>query len=201
MRPEVIEIIKTRRSTRKYDARQVPEEILSEILEAGRYAPSSRNAQNAHFLVITNTEIRDRIGDIVRSSIAKFEETEDMYMFLRNAVRLSKKGKFRFHYNAPVLVLAAAPENADNAVIDCAVALENMMIAANAMDLASCWVNQIAWLCGTEEEKELNDLLISIGMKKGEKVFGAVVLGYAGTEDGLPLREPLPRTGNVITRI
>ena len=81
---------------------------------------------------------------------------------------------------------------------DCACALENMMVAANALDLGSCWINQLHWLT---EEPQLREYLKQLGMKENEQVYGAVALGYPDTEDGLPVRTPLPRTGNEVVRI
>ena len=71
-----------------------------------------------------------------------------------------------------------------------------MMIAANAFDLGSCWINQIHWL--TEDEKMLA-YLRELGLKENERVFVSMALGYP--KDGLPNRKPLPRKGNEVTFI
>ncbi|MDO5122284.1 MAG: nitroreductase, partial [Erysipelotrichaceae bacterium] len=70
------------------------------------------------------------------------------------------------------------------------------MIAANALDLGSCWINQLKWL---NENEVVLPYLRSLGLEEGELVYGALALGYPDTEDGLPNRKPLERRGNKVT--
>ena len=81
---------------------------------------------------------------------------------------------------------------------DCACAIENMMVAANALDLGSCWINQLRWL---NEEPELVGYLQSLGMKEDERIYGAVIIGYPATESGLPNRNLMQQKGNEVTFI
>ena len=81
---------------------------------------------------------------------------------------------------------------------DCACAIENMMIAANALDLGSCWINQLRWL---NEEPALVEYLQSLGMKENERIYGAVIIGYPATESGLPNRNLMVQKGNKVTYI
>ena len=70
------------------------------------------------------------------------------------------------------------------------------MLMANALDLGSCWINQLKWL---NENPAIVEYLRSLGLKETERVYGALALGYADTEDGMPVREPLTRSGNEVT--
>ncbi len=70
------------------------------------------------------------------------------------------------------------------------------MIAANALDLGSCWINQLRWL---NEEPSLTEYLRSLGMKENERIFGAVIIGYPASETGLPDRRLMPQKGNEVT--
>ena len=79
---------------------------------------------------------------------------------------------------------------------DCACAMENMMVAANALDLGSCWINQLRWL---NEDPRLVAYLQSLGMKEYERVDGAVIFGYPA--NGLPKRNRMTQKGNEITLI
>ncbi len=192
------ELIISRRSTRKYKADPVPEELLSKVVEAGRYAPSGGNSQTTHFLVIKNADVLRNLAKLAQRSFAAMEITEGMYRSLANAVRAAKKGGYVFYYNAPVLIVTANKKDYGNNMADCACALENMMIMANALDLGSCWINQLRWL---SEDPAILAALRELGLAEDERVYGGVVIGYADTEDGLPLREPLPRKGNPVTVI
>ena len=190
--------IRSRRSTRKYQTRPVEDEKLTQVIEAGRYAPSGGNNQTTHFIVIRNPEVLDRLARLAEQAFARMEETPDMYRSMRNCVRASKKGGYVFHYHAPVLIVTANQKNYGNNMVDCACALENMMLMANALDLGSCWINQLRWL---NEDPEILAVLRELGLTEDERVYGSLALGYADREDGLPDRRPLPRTGNPVTYV
>ena len=195
---EVLEAIKTRRSTRKYMDKAVESDRLEKVIEAGRYAPSGGNSQTTHFIVVTNKDVLKKLEEKVVSAFSAMEETPGMYKSMAFAIRASKTGKFIYDYSAPVLIITANQKSYGNNMADCSCALENMMIAANELDLGSCWINQLRWL---NENEEILDIMYSLGMDENERVYGALAVGYPDTESGLPVREPLERTGNKVTYI
>ena len=192
----MLELIKSRRSTRKYKTQDVPEEMLNQVIEAGRYAPSGGNCQSTHFIVVKNKEIMAELADLVQQEFAGMEITPGLYKSIVNSINLSKTGKYVFHYNAPVLIITANQKDYGNNIADCACALENMMLMANALDLGSCWINQLKWL---NENPVILGYMKKLGMDETERVYGALAVGYPDTADGLPVREPLKRTGNRVT--
>ena len=194
----MLDFIKSRHSTRKYRPDPVPEEALQQIVEAGRFAPSGSNSQTTHFMVIRNPELLDRLKVLVRQEFAKMDLTPGLYISLANAIRASKKGSYIFNYGAPVLIVLANRIGYGNAQADCSCAAENMMLMANALDLGSCWINQLRWL---NENPVIVECLRGGCLGEDERVFASVAVGYADTPDGLPLRKPVPRTGNPVTWI
>ena len=186
----------TRRSTRKYLDKEVSQELLEKIIETGRYAPSGGNSQSNHFLVIQNKQIIDHLVKMVERAFSQMEITENMYRSLQNSINLSKKGEYVFCYNAPVLIIAANKKGYGNNQADCALALENMMLEANELDLGSCYINQLKWL---NENQKILSYLQSLGMNEDERVYGSLIVGYPDTNDGKPLRKVLPRKGNEVT--
>lgn len=191
-----LEWIKSRRSTRRFQDRAVEREKIEQVLEAGRYAPSGGNSQSTHFLVISNPEVLNRLTVMVRSAFAAMEETPGMYRSIVSSIRASKAGNYVFHYNPPVLILTANQKAYGNNIADCACALENMMLQANALDLGSVWINQLKWL---NEDPAILACLQSLGLEPEERVYGALALGYAA--EGLPNRTPAARHGNPVTWI
>ena len=121
-----------------------------------------------------------------------------MYASMKHSVTAAKKDGYVFCYNAPVLIAVANRKGYGNNIADCACAIENMMVAANALDLGSCWINQLKWL---NEETEILEYLRSLGLKEDERVYGAVIIGYPATESGLPDRRRMILKGNEVTRI
>lgn len=191
---DAIVAILTRRSTRRFDNKIPDKEIIQKVVNAGRYAPSGANSQTSHFIVITNKEVLKEIAELVQGEFAKMEISEDMYVSLKGSINASKKGDYVFHYNAPVLIVIANKKGYGNAIADSSCALENMMIAANAFDLGSCWINQLHWL---DDNERIRTFLEGYGLKKDETITGGLALGVS--ENGLPNRKPLDRKGNVVT--
>ena len=193
---EALEAIYTRRSTRNYKPNAVEKEKLTKILEAAQQAPSGGNNQTNPFLVLHNRAVLEQLLALTEAGFRKMEADETTYPSLRHAIEASKKGGYVFCYNAPLLIAVANRKDYGNNIADCACALENMMVAANALDLGSCYINQLRWL---NEDEALLDYLRSLGMKENERVYGAVIVGYPAS--GLPNRSLMAQKGNEITWI
>ena len=193
---DMLQFIKSRRSTRAFAQRPVEQDKLEEVIEAGRYAPSGGNSQSCHLIVVKDRAVLDKLAELVESAFASMEETPGMYSSMVNSIRRARAGGYRFHYDAPVLIITANKKDYGNNMADCACMLENMMLMANALDLGSCWINQLKWL---QNDPALLEYMMSLGMRGDERVYGALAVGYANTADALPVREPLPRKGNEVT--
>ena len=194
-REEALELIRTRRSTRAYSDKPVKNELLEQLLEAGRYAPSGGNSQTTHFIVIENKEVLAELAELVQQEFAKMEATPGMYRSMASSITRSKAGGYVFHYNAPVLILTANQADYSNNIADCSCALENMMIMGNALDLGTCWINQLKWL---NENEVITEYLKNLGLEENERVYAALAVGYPQAELN---RTPLARTGNKVTKI
>jgi Nitroreductase len=194
MENQVIEVIRRRRSIRKYRSEQISDDELSKIIEAGRYAPSGGNNQTSHFVVIQNEEILQKLKRLALEEFSKMEVTEDTYKSLKSAILRSKTGNYDFTYHAPTLVVAANVRGYGNAMADCAVALENMMLVATSINIGSCWVNQLKWLADNDIIKKYME---SLGIPKSEVVCGGIILGYSDQKEFAPLE----RKGNRVTYI
>ena len=190
-----LEAIKTRRSTRKFQAKPVELEKLQTIVDAGRFGPTGGNAQSNHFFVISDAAVIAKLKELVQTAFAKMELRDDLYKSLKNSIMLSQKGNYSFSYNAPVLIVVANKKDYGNNMADVACAVENMMLAANELDLGSCYINQLKWL---NEDPTLLEYLRGFGLREDERVYASVALGYADTESGLPNRTESPRTGNLV---
>ena len=191
---EALEAILTRRSTRRYKKEIPDKELLNKVIEAGRYAPSGSNSQTTHFIVFTDEAVLAEMADLVCGEFVKMEIKDDTYISLKNSINAAKKGGYVFHYGAPVYIVTANKKGYGNAMADSACALENMMIAANALDLGSCWINQLHWL---DENEEIRKFMYRYGLNEEETITGGLIIGYP--ESGEPVREPLERKGNPVT--
>ncbi|MCR5206225.1 MAG: nitroreductase [Lachnospiraceae bacterium] len=191
---EALEAILTRRSTRKYSDVVPERELIEKVIEAGRYAPSGHNNQTTHFIVFTEKAVLSELANTVRDEFCKMDITEDMYISMKGSILAAKKGGYIFYYGAPVLIVVANKIGYGNAMADSACALENMMIAANALDLGSCWINQLHWL---DENKVIRNLMYKHGLKEDETITGGLIIGYPA--DGVINRQMTERKGNPVT--
>ena len=191
----MLEIIKTRRSTRSFKENEIENNLLEEIIEAARYAPSGGNNQSSHFIVIKNKQFLEELAKMVQTEFSEMEVKDDMYKSLKSSILQSKKGNYVFHYHAPVLIVVCNKKGYSNALADSACAIENMLVMANALDLGSCYINQLTWLSKHEVIRN------KLNLCEDEMICGAVAIGYPNTIDGLPNRQPLERMGNKVSVI
>lgn len=159
---QALDVLLTRRSVRKFKPDAVPTELLDKILEAGTFAPTSMGMQKPIIIAVTDKKMRDEISR-------------------QNAKIIGDESKDPF-YGAPV-ILVVAVEKSPNAVYDGSCVMSNLLNAAHACGLGSCWIHRAK----EEFESELGkDLLKKIGVK-GEYVgVGHVALGYVDGEYPVP---------------
>ena len=161
METNFLEIIRTRRSYRSYKPGQITDEQLNAVLEAGTYAPTSRGLQSPFIVAVQNAEL---LKHLARMNAEVMGVTTNPY------------------YDAPTYVLVFVPTDAPNGVQDASLVLENMMLAAHAQGLGSCWIHREREMFETEEGKEL---MAQWGLPEGLVGIGALALGY-------PEGEPSP---------
>ena len=177
-----LECIKTRHSTRKFKADQVSRELIDQVLDAGRRAPSGGNTQLTHFMVITNQDVLQELVTLIQEEYGKMPITENTLPYMVNIIKMSAEGKFVFHYNAPVLIVLASKANYANNFADVSCAMQNMMLACNELDLGSCWVNQIRHL---QDNERIQAKMRELGLSEDEKVYASLAIGYPDLPNGL----------------
>lgn len=195
---DVFSCIATRHSTRKFKEEPVPQEVLDKVIEAGRQAPSGKQKNQSRFIVIRKKEVLQELIALVQQEFAKMEVTPENDDNFGGAIRAAKKGGYVFMYNAPVLIVVANKRDYGNKYADVSCAMQNMMLAANALDLGSCWINQLRWL---QDNPVLRAYLQKLGMAEDEEVCASLSIGYPDTPDGLPGRRVMPVTGNPVVYI
>lgn len=195
---DVFSCIATRHSTRKFKEEPVPQEVLDKVIEAGRQAPSGKHKNQSRFIVIRKKEVLQELIALVQQEFAKMEVTPENDDNFGGAIRAAKKGGYVFMYNAPVLIVVANKRDYGNKYADASCAMQNMMLAANALDLGSCWINQLRWL---QDNPVLRAYLQKLGMAEDEEVCASLSIGYPDTPDGLPGRRVMLVTGNPVVYI
>lgn len=132
---QVIQTLLNRRSCRNYKADMIPEEWISEIAKVGMYAPTSRGLQSPIILAVSNKELRDRLSALN----AAYTDEPDSDPF----------------YGAPVVFVVLADKNNGGAVYDGSCVMTNMLHAAHALGLGSCWIHRAKQMFESEEGKQI----------------------------------------------
>ncbi len=192
MNNPVIENVKDRRSIRRFKNEQISQEELHEIVTAGRLAPSGRNVQQNHFVVIQKDELKKRIRRVIEDAYAAIPKDHPSYPKLERAILRAKEHDYDFFFSAPTLIVVANNKENDNAMADVAVALENMMLVATSLSIGSCYINQFKRM---NENPEVLAHFENLGLNPDERILGALALGYSA----LPWPERKDITGNKVT--
>lgn len=161
---EAMNNLMTRRSVRKFKPDMVPEDVLNRIVEAGTYAPNGYGKQSAIILVVTNKEIRDKLS---RMNAEILGWQQDPF------------------YGAPVVLVVLADRSVETCVEDGSLVLGNLMNAAHAEGIGSCWIHRARQEFESEEGKEL---LKSLGIEGDYVGVGHCILGYADEKPGEPAK-------------
>lgn len=160
----------TRRSIRKYKPDMLPREVIDRIVEAGTYAPTGMNRQSPIIIAVTNKALRDRMSA------------------LNAAVLGADSDPF---YGAPVVLVVLADRSNPNHVYDGSLVMGNLMLAAHALGIGSCWINRARQVFDSDEGKAI---LADLGIEGDYEGIGNCILGYADCAEP----EPKPRKENYV---
>ena len=175
MKNEALEVLYNRRSIRKFRLDQIKDEELDAVLKAGMYAPTAMGRQTPLIVAVQNKE------DVA----------------LLNKISGQISGRENPYYGAPTIIVIFATDLATNerfGIIDASNVCTNMLNAAYALGLGSCWIHIREGMFDSEEAKAL--------LKKwgiNEKVTGvaSIALGYSD----MPQPEPKPRREGYVLKI
>ncbi len=172
MRNETLDNLKTRRSCRSYRPEQIKDEELEAVLEAGTYAPSAMGRQSGRIIAVQDKELISRLSR------------------MNAAVMGSDKDPF---YGAPAIAIVLADASASNWLQDGSCIMANMLNAAHAIGLGSCWINRAYEMFSSPEGKAL---LKEWGIEGEYNGVAICILGYPVEE--APLK---PRKADYTLRI
>jgi nitroreductase len=187
----VAEAIRQRRSIRSFKNIPVPNEMIIEMLEAARLAPSGSNSQPWRFVVVTDPEEKKELRKISFNQ-AFIEEAGVDFVFCADLSAYSKESyrkRRQESIDAGLVIASAVDESVSQRYLDSMssdvtqqiipatantyIAVEHIVLMATALGLGSCWVG------GISSYKAIRDLL---GIPRGILVLGLVAVGYANIE-------------------
>lgn len=167
---EVINNMKTRRSIRKYKPDMIPEDVLNRIIEAGTYAATGMGKQSPIIIAVTNKEIRDKFSKMNAEIMGVDSDP---------------------FYGAPVVLIVLADKARPTYVYDGSLVMGNLMLAAHAEGVGSCWIHRAKEEFESAEGKAF---LKSLGIEGDYEGIGHCVLGYTDGEEP----KAMPRKENYV---
>lgn len=167
---EVINNMKTRRSIRKYKPDMIPEDVLNRIIEAGTYAATGMGKQSPIIIAVTNKEIRDKFSKMNAEIMGVDSDP---------------------FYGAPVVLIVLADIARPTYVYDGSLVMGNLMLAAHAEGIGSCWIHRAKEEFESAEGKAF---LKSLGIEGDYEGIGHCVLGYTDGEEP----KAMPRKENYV---
>lgn len=164
-----MEIIKKRRSVRQYLPEQIKDSELEAILDAAVYAPTGHNDQPWHFTVIQDKELIEEINEGAKT-VMKATEIEWIS-------QLGAMEGFNIFHRAPTAVIVSAKKDATTPLVDCSAAVQNMLLAAESLDIGSCWIGFAKFHFMNQENME------KFKIPDDYEVHFGVALGYKANEN------------------
>lgn len=152
---DLSEAIAGRRSVREYTSEAVDDATIRRLIDAAVLAPNAVNQQPWAFTVVRDQRVLDRVSDGAKAHMLATMAGNPHEERFR--ARLSAPD-FQVFYHAPVMILIAAVAQGPWIVEDCALAAENLMLAAHAAGLGTCWIGFAQGFLNTEAGKRLLDL-------------------------------------------
>ena len=162
------DLFETRRSVRSYKPDHVSEALIDQVIEAGLYAPSGRGTQSAVVVALTNERER---ADLSRLNAEIMGADIDPF------------------YGAPVVLIVLADRSMPTYIYDGSLVMGNLMLAAHALGIGSCWIHRAKEGFDSPEGKKI---LADLGIQGDYEGIGHCILGYI---DG-DYPEPKPRKEN-----
>jgi len=166
---ELMDALRERRAVRDFADKPLSEKEIRGLIEAAVLAPSAMNLQPWTFAATRDRKRIDSMAERARQwAIANPAATG----FGEDARKILERPGFNIFHHAPALVLVIAQSSAAQAVEDCCLAAENLMLAARDRGIGSCWIGfGRAWL-------NLKEVKAELGLDERCEVVAPLILGY-----------------------
>ena len=184
---ELMTTILHRRAIRRFADRQIEEEALEQILQAGLYAPSAGGGQGPIMAVCQDKQVNERLGRIKRVNARPRMATATSYVSREQPSIADDPNIKNAFYDAPTVITLFGPRNFLFAAEDCAVAAENMMLAADSLGVGSCYIGQ-GWTAFADPYGQ--EILKQWGIRTDYYAVMQLLLGYPREGDAHPTPKP-----------
>jgi len=176
------ELLVKRRSVRNFEDRDVPVELIKEIINDSIKAPNASNKQAWNFIIIKNKEYMQKLSDLSRQGFIDSVERNANSPLKEYAAGLKERKNFNFFFNAPCLVYITGPMSVSTIREDIGLLAAYFMFAATTRGLGTCWIG----MGGGVRDKEV---LMELGLPKGHHLIAPIIIGYPKNGNIPPMSE------------
>jgi nitroreductase/NAD-dependent dihydropyrimidine dehydrogenase PreA subunit len=173
---QIRQLLMARRSIRFYKNRVVAHDLLEELIDTARYAPTGSNKQQVQWMVFENPAEVNRLASMVidwARFMLPLTPDETMVKKMESRIAAWDKGRDPMLRGAPHLIVVHSQADLPFAEADCVIALSYLELYAYAKGLGTCWAGYLTAAANFHEP-----LAQALGLPRGHKCFGAVMLGY-----------------------
>lgn len=159
---QALEVLKTRRAIRSYQGKMPEKELIEQVVEAGTFAPTGKGNQSPIIIAVTDKAMRNRLSELNAKVLGASNDP---------------------FYGAPAVLVVLADKKYPTYLYDGSLVMGNLMNAAHAVGLGSCWIHRAKEVFESEEGKAL---LKEWGIEGDYEGIGNCILGY-------PAENPAPK--------
>ena len=163
------EAIAMRRSVRSFQDKELPLEIINELISLSIHAPSASNVQPWAFALIENQDLMKEWSDKSKEMILNLIGQRPQMQRYKG---MMEKKEFNIFYNAPCLLLIYGNTVAPYHIYDCSMVAQNIMLLAHEAGLGSCWIGFAHYYANSDEAKE------RLNIPPEYSVVAPIILGY-----------------------
>jgi len=184
------ELLVNRRSVRDYEDKEVPLQVIKEMINDGIKAPNAGNMQLWRFVIVNHKDWMNKISDACKQSILKniAENPHSGYKVYENSI---KDESYNVFYNAPALLYIVGSAKAQTLTIDAGLFAAYFMLSASSRGLGTCFIAQGAELKDAE-------ILAEIGIPDNYRIYAPIIVGYPKEIPQIPDRKE-PKILNIIS--
>ena len=164
------ELLQKRRAIRDFEDKEVPMQVVEEILKESTLAPSASNNQPCRFVVVQCRKTMRNLSDESKTNLLR-DHKDGKISLKTEYVSMLQDEKFNVFYNAPCLIYIAGAKSVGSLDVDAALAASYIMFSAASRGMGTCWVALGANIRDPQLRAEL-------GLGENYRIVAPIILGY-----------------------
>jgi nitroreductase len=173
-------LLRNRRSIRNFQEREVPLDLVKQIIRDATLAPSAGDSQPWQFVIVRNRALINKLSYESKQNLLALIEADPEH-YVRQYEKYLIDDAYNVYYNAPCLVFIGGNKDYQNLFVDCSLAASYFMMSAAARGLGTCWI-------GLGSAIRTHELREALGMDATYQIVAPIIIGYPAEIPDVPER-------------